>query len=200
MLTEACRQIAPLGDLRVSVNVSARQFLNGTSLIGAVQGALRDSGLPASRLELELTESQVMRNPEYAVGVLQALRALGVRVSIDDFGTGHSSFAYLRQFPLDALKIDRAFVRELAGDRRDRAIVETIAHLAHGLGLEVVAEGIETERQAEITREIGVDLLQGYLFGRPLPLADLKAYLNRCPGEDSAPVAATDSPAEPPRP
>ena len=179
VLREACHQIAPLGDLRVSVNLSVRQFQQGEALIDLVESILAETGLAAERLELELTESLVMRNAKYAGTILDRLRALGVRVSIDDFGTGHSSLAYLRHFALDALKIDRAFIRELEGDVRDRAIVDTIVHLAHGLGLEVVAEGIETENQAQIARDLGVDLMQGWLYARAMPLTDLKDLLKQ---------------------
>lgn len=182
VLREACRQVAPLGQLRVSVNLSVRQFQLGDRLIRLVEEALAESGLAPSRLELELTESLVMRDADYAGRVLEQLRALGVRVSIDDFGTGHSSLAYLRHFALDALKIDRAFIRELEADVRDRAIVETIVHLAHGLKLEVVAEGIETDRQARIAAEIGIDLLQGWYYSRALPLPELIGYLESVNG------------------
>lgn len=186
VLREACRQIAPLGELRVSVNLSVRQFQLGDQLIEVVKEALQASGLAPQRLELELTESLVMRNAAYAGGILERLRDLGVRVSIDDFGTGHSSLAYLRHFALDALKIDRAFIRELEGDLRDRAIVETIVHLAHGLELEVVAEGIETASQAQVAAEIGVDLLQGWHYARALPLPELLAYLESAGRQPSA--------------
>lgn len=182
VLREACRQIAPLGHLRVSVNLSVRQFQLGDRLIRLVEEALTETGLAPQRLELELTESLVMRDADYAGNILSQLRAIGVRVSIDDFGTGHSSLAYLRHFALDALKIDRAFIRELEADVRDRAIVETIVHLAHGLNLEVVAEGIETARQAHIAAEIGVDVLQGWHYARALPLPDLITYLKSSPG------------------
>jgi len=184
VLREACRQVAPLGDIRVSVNLSVRQFQLGDRLIQLVEEALAESGLAPSRLELELTESLVMRDADYAGRILEQLRALGVRVSIDDFGTGHSSLAYLRHFALDALKIDRAFIRELEADVRDRAIVETIVHLAHGLNLEVVAEGIETARQAHIAAEIGVDLLQGWQYSRALPLPELVNYLELVNGQE----------------
>ncbi|MGY2896715.1 putative bifunctional diguanylate cyclase/phosphodiesterase [Deinococcus sp. UYEF24] len=178
VLREACRQIAPLGELRVSVNVSVRQFQLGDQLIELVKEALQSAQLAPNRLELELTESLVMWNAEYAGDILRRLREIGVRVAIDDFGTGHSSLAYIKHFVLDVLKIDRAFIRELESDTRDRAIVETIAHLAHGLGMEVVAEGIETASQASIATQIGVDLLQGWHYARALPLEQLVTYLD----------------------
>ncbi|WP_407571890.1 EAL domain-containing protein [Deinococcus altitudinis] len=186
VLLEACRQIAPLGELRVSVNVSVRQFQLGDQLIELVQEALRSSRLAPNRLELELTESLVMWNATYAGDILRRLREIGVRVSIDDFGTGHSSLAYIKHFVLDALKIDRAFIRELESDTRDRAIVETIAHLAHGLGMEVVAEGIETASQASVATQIGVDLLQGWHYARALPLEQLISYLDSNSGAGQA--------------
>ncbi|WP_157264490.1 bifunctional diguanylate cyclase/phosphodiesterase [Azohydromonas aeria] len=174
-----------LGPLPVAVNLSASQFAGG-GLLEDVQGALRDSGAAPSLLELELTESMVMREPEEAARLLGALRALGVRVSIDDFGTGHSSLAYLKRLPLDAVKLDRSFVRDLPDGPKDAAIAGGVIALAHQLRLQVVAEGVETEAQRECLRHAGCDQVQGYLLGRPMPADALAAWLQARPRRAAA--------------
>jgi EAL domain-containing protein (putative c-di-GMP-specific phosphodiesterase class I) len=151
----------------VSVNLSARQFeTNG--LVEDVARILEDTGLPATALELEITESVVMDQSEAGVRTLRRLRELGVRLVLDDFGTGYSSLSYLKHLPLDTIKIDRTFVAGI-DQVADRSIVDAVIALAHGLGIGVVAEGIETNRQADQLRELGCDLGQGYLFARPMP-------------------------------
>jgi diguanylate cyclase len=136
-----------------------------------VRLALEDHGLQPGYLELELTESAVMRNPDASAETLKALSAMGVHISIDDFGTGYSSLSYLRRFPLDKLKIDRSFIRDLLSNSDDAAIVTAIISLAHSLRLRVVAEGVETEEQLERLRELGCDLYQGFLCSPALPAA-----------------------------
>jgi diguanylate cyclase (GGDEF)-like protein/PAS domain S-box-containing protein len=153
--------------LRVAVNVSTRQLLR-IDLEAEVRIILEETGLPAEFLELEITESAIMQDVAAAVEVLQRLRGLGVSVAIDDFGTGYSSLSYLKQFPIDALKIDKSFVRELSLRESDAAVVKTIISLARNLGLYVVAEGVEHEEQRQFLIREGCDLLQGYLFSRPL--------------------------------
>ncbi|NML14651.1 bifunctional diguanylate cyclase/phosphodiesterase [Azohydromonas caseinilytica] len=165
-----------LGPLRVAVNLSVSQFADG-ELLANVRRALHDSGAPPSLLELELTESMVMRDPEEAARLLQALRALGVQVSIDDFGTGHSSLAYLKRLPLDAVKLDRSFVQDLPDAPKDAAIATGVIALAQQLRLEVVAEGVETQAQRDFLRQAGCDQAQGYFFSRPLPAAALVEWL-----------------------
>jgi diguanylate cyclase (GGDEF)-like protein len=151
----------------VSVNLSARQFeTNG--LVEDVARILEETGLPATALELEITESVVMDQSEAGIRTLRRLRELGVRLVLDDFGTGYSSLSYLKHLPLDTIKIDRTFVAGLDAVA-DRSIVDAVIALAHGLGIGVVAEGIETDRQADQLRELGCDLGQGYLFARPMP-------------------------------
>jgi diguanylate cyclase (GGDEF)-like protein/PAS domain S-box-containing protein len=181
VLGEACRQAARwraqgLPPLRVSVNLSARQFQQA-GLATRVRAALESSGLPPSCLELEITESTVMRDTEEAAGVLRSLKALGVALSIDDFGTGYSSLSYLKTFPLDVLKIDRSFVADVIVDGNDAAITRAIIALAHSLNLEAVAEGVETPEQAAFLRENGCDELQGYLFSPPVWPEELERML-----------------------
>ena len=176
-LADAAAWSARLGRaLPVAVNLSASQFADGELLLAQVRQALRDSGAAPGLLELELTESMVMREPEEAARLLGALRALGVRVSIDDFGTGHSSLAYLKRLPLDAVKLDRSFVSDLPGDRDDAAITGGVIALAHQLRLEVVAEGVETDAQAAFLRAAGCDQAQGFRYGRPMPARELPAW------------------------
>lgn len=157
--------------LRVAVNVSARQIQHG-SLVTSVRDVLRESGFPPESLVLEITESTAMENMGVAIATLTNLREMGVRLALDDFGTGHSSLAYLKRFPVHTLKIDQAFVRGLGPDRPDRAIVAAVIETAHSLGVETVAEGVETAEELATLRELGCDEVQGYLFGRPVPFAD----------------------------
>jgi diguanylate cyclase (GGDEF)-like protein/PAS domain S-box-containing protein len=151
----------------VAVNVSAQQFLRH-SVAHDIAAVLEETGLPPQYLEAELTESAVMSNPTEAIAFLQEIRNLGVSISIDDFGTGYSSLAYLKRFPLDKLKIDAAFVRDIATDPDDAAIVIAIITLAHSLNLVVIAEGVETLEQVRFLEEHGCDQMQGYYFGRPV--------------------------------
>lgn len=171
---QACRQQVAwlaqgLAPLTMAVNLSARQFAD----IGAI---LRDTGIDPARLELEITESTLMRDLERALKLLGACKALGVRLAADDFGTGYSSLASLKRFPVDTQKIDRAFVRDLGGSGEDRAIAQAIITPARTLGLHVVAEGVETRTQVNFLREPRCDELQGYYFGKVVPaeaMADL---------------------------
>ncbi len=163
-------QLEGLGDLRVAVNLSARQFTQ-KALELAIAGMLAEVGLAPHLLELELTESMVMNDVEHAITILRNLKALGVHIAIDDFGTGYSSLAYLRRFPIDVLKIDQSFVKDLTVDADDAAIVRSIISLAHSLRLQVIAEGVETTEQLAFLRSHGCDQMQGYLFSRPLDAA-----------------------------
>jgi EAL domain-containing protein (putative c-di-GMP-specific phosphodiesterase class I) len=173
-----------LGRLRVAVNLSPRQFQQ-PHLVEMVRGSLLEAGLEPCRLELEVTESSVVSNREAAVATLREMRAVGVRVAIDDFGTGHSNLCYLKHLPVDTLKIDRAFVRDLATDTNDEAIVGAVVKLGHSLGLSVKAEGVEEESQSRLLAALGCDEAQGYLFGRPLP-ADAFEKLLRAGKEEEA--------------
>jgi diguanylate cyclase (GGDEF)-like protein/PAS domain S-box-containing protein len=183
VLMEACRQACIWrerfnSDLRIAVNLSARQFFE-PSLIQDVAQVLAESGLPAPNLELELTESIIMDNPEQSARMLQQLKTKGVGLAVDDFGTGYSSLAYLRHFPVDTLKIDRSFVKDLTTSSDDAAICVSIIAMAHALRIKVVAEGIETESQLGFFARRGCDVAQGYLFGKPLPADDCTELLRR---------------------
>jgi len=151
----------------VAVNLSARQFARD-ELATAIMRVLRETGLDPRRLELEITESTVMHNPERAVEVMQQLKRLGVRVAIDDFGTGYSSLSYLKRFPLSSVKIDRSFVLDLPGDKDDAAITQAVIAMAHSLRLRVVAEGVETAEQYRFLEEHQCDEMQGYYFSKPV--------------------------------
>ncbi|WP_148051436.1 EAL domain-containing protein [Inmirania thermothiophila] len=172
MLRLACRAAGAWAAqgrrVRVAVNLSAFQF-ERDELPRQVEAILAEEEVPAELLAVEITEGTLMRHPEAAMRTVGALREMGLRVAIDDFGTGYSSLAYLKRFPVDVLKVDRVFVRDLVEDDADRALVEGIIELGHRLGMAIAAEGVETERQREVLRAAGCDLLQGFLFARPLP-------------------------------
>ncbi len=191
----ACREsgVAPV---RISVNVSARQFREET-LLQQVEQALREECMPPHHLELEITESTAMQDVEATGDILAALDALGVRLAIDDFGTGYSSLAYLKRFPLDALKIDQAFIRDAPRDTNIAAIAEASISLGHKLGLEVVAEGVETADQLAFLRKHACDLIQGFHFSRPLPVDTLTPFLTRHAAGGSGEAAASTADSEP---
>ncbi|HYC42483.1 MAG TPA: EAL domain-containing protein [Noviherbaspirillum sp.] len=181
VLRTACRQVAAwrdagLGSIPVSVNLSARQTRD-PHLVHDIIGALRDVGIPPSQLELEITESVLMDNVHANVELLNRLQTEGIRLSIDDFGTGYSSMAYLKRFPIDQVKIDRTFVRDIPGDGDDEAITTAIIAMAHSLGLSVVAEGVETEAQLDFLRNAGCDIMQGFYFAEPRPPEQVAAFL-----------------------
>jgi diguanylate cyclase (GGDEF)-like protein/PAS domain S-box-containing protein len=181
VITAACKQIAiwqrsGVGPLQVSVNVSGRQLTDG-DLDMEVARALADNLVAAELLELELTESSLLQNSEQTSDCLRRLKRRGVQISIDDFGTGYSSLAYLRRFPVDKLKIDMMFVRNLTTSPPDAAIALAIIGMAHSLDLEVVAEGVETAEQLAYLRSHGCDQIQGYYFSKPLPAPELEALL-----------------------
>ncbi len=181
VIREACRQnkefIANgLPHLRVSVNVSAAQFRK-QNLIEVVKAALGSSQLDPSDLELELTESMLMHDPELAVIVLTKLHKFGVSLSLDDFGTGYSSLSALRRFPLDILKIDQSFIKDLSDNHDDIAIARAIIRLGHSLGMTVIAEGVESEEHMECLAREGCDEIQGYLLSRPVPPAEFEQLI-----------------------
>jgi diguanylate cyclase len=202
ILDEACRAAAAWpattdGQPRkVSVNISARQLRDG-SLVGTVAGALTRSGLKASALCLEITESLIMLDVDHSAAVLGALKDLGVQLSIDDFGTGYSSLARLKSFPLDYLKVDKSFVDGLAADSDDEAIVTSIIDLAHGMGMVVVAEGVEGEHQLAVLRRLRCEAGQGWLWSRAVPEAEFLAWLDALQPAIAAP--ALPAPAAHPR-
>jgi len=161
--------------LTVAVNLSAVQ-LRQANLAEVVSRILDEEGLPAQFLELELTESVAMDNPLAAVKMMDKLRARGVRISIDDFGTDYSSMSYLKRFQAHKLKIDRSFIADLAADPDDEAIIAAIISLAHNLGLQTIAEGVESEEQLSFLHAKGCDEAQGYLFSEPLPATQFEAF------------------------
>ncbi len=179
VLREACRQMAEweaqgLHVPRVAVNLSVQQIERG-DLVEAVTSALAAAGLAPGRLELEVTESVIMREPQRSQALLRDLMNLGVQIAVDDFGTGYSSLAYLKRLSLDRLKIDRSFVGDIGGDAGSEAIVRAVIALARSLGLETVAEGVEREDQAILLRREGCDIAQGFLYGYPVPGPELLA-------------------------
>ena len=181
VLREACRQArawraAGHPDLRVAVNVSARPFQR-PDFADRVLRVLKEVDLPPAALDLEITETVAMANADSSLSVIRELKAKGVRISIDDFGTGHSSLSYLRRFPLDTLKIDQSFVRDLPGDENARAIAAAVIDLAHRMSMTVVAEGVETEDQRRVLDAQACDQLQGYLIHRPLPPEECERLL-----------------------
>ncbi|MFL6582829.1 MAG: putative bifunctional diguanylate cyclase/phosphodiesterase [Burkholderiales bacterium] len=176
VLHTACRQIRQWQDagysLQLAVNVSARQFQD-YDVAELVKDILRDTGVLAQNLEIELTESAVMSDAESSIVTLERLAALGVQIAIDDFGTGYSSLSYLKRLPLDVLKIDQSFVRDISSDPNDAAIVRAIITLARSLGIKVIAEGVENEAQLAFLNAYGCNYAQGYLFGKPLTAAQV---------------------------
>jgi diguanylate cyclase (GGDEF)-like protein/PAS domain S-box-containing protein len=182
VLETACRQVrawhAIVPDLRLAVNLSARQF-HQTALIGKIRDSLARTGLQPNHLEIEITESVAMSDAAFSIQILEDLGRAGVRLAVDDFGTGYSSLGYLRRFPINSLKIDKSFVREIPGVADDATIVRTVIGMAHSLGLEVCAEGVETAEQLAFLRAEGCDRAQGYLFGRPMAAEDVEAFLAR---------------------
>jgi diguanylate cyclase (GGDEF)-like protein/PAS domain S-box-containing protein len=176
VLRTACQQAVKLREsghenVRVSVNLSARQFRE-VSLASRVEAVIRETNLDPRLLELEITESVAVENVELTLGVLTQLRSLGISIAIDDFGTGHSALSYLKRFPIDTLKIDRSFVEDLP-EPADAAIVRAVVQLAQGLGLRVVAEGVETKEQLDFLRDVGCAEVQGFYFGSPIPAAEV---------------------------
>ena len=177
VLKEACRQAASWDDtVRIAVNVSAAQFRR-ENLEHQVRTALRESGLPPSRLELEITEGVLIEDISRASQTLKSLKSLGVMIALDDFGTGYSSLSYLQAFPLDRIKIDRSFVASLGSSARSLAIVRAVIGLAHGFNVPVLAEGVETNEQLSILMRERCDDLQGYLIGRPHPAEMYGEYM-----------------------
>lgn len=189
VLRESCRQLkawessAHLCNLRLSVNVSARQF-GQADFVNQVQQALLNAGCRPERLRLELTESLVVQNIDDVIGKMQELKEIGVSLAMDDFGTGYSSLSVLKRLPLDELKIDQGFVRDILDDIEDSVIVQTIIAMGKNLGLEVIAEGVETSEQAVMLRQFGCMSYQGYLFGKPLPIDRFEESILRSKPED----------------
>ena len=183
VLRESCArnkawQDAGLPPIRVAVNISARQF-QSENLIPAVELALEESGMDSEWLELEITESVVLADADRVAEKLRLLNDMGVRLALDDFGTGYSSLAYLKRFPVQRLKIDQSFVRNLTMDADDAAITKAVIQLGHSLHLDVIAEGVETEEQLAFLRRQHCREIQGFLIGRPMAADDFFAWFGR---------------------
>jgi diguanylate cyclase len=187
VMRTACMQLArwagqaEMSNLTLAVNVSARQFRQH-DFIAQVQAVLQETGARPRLLKLELTESMLAEDVDDIVAKMHGLHALGVGCALDDFGTGYSSLAYLKRMPLDQLKIDQAFVRDVLSDAHDATIAKTIIHLGQSLDFQVIAEGVETEGQRDFLLENGCRLFQGYLYSKPLPLDDFALFVRRSVG------------------
>jgi EAL domain-containing protein (putative c-di-GMP-specific phosphodiesterase class I) len=182
VIDEACRQVAAwdrlgLPPLTIAVNCSTRQFQQPQMLHQTVREALQRSGLQPSRLELEITETVLVQDIGKTRRLLEQFRALGVRIAVDDFGTGYSSLYYLKRLPIDKLKVDKSFVRELESNSDDRTIAASVAALGHSLGLKVIAEGVETSEQLRLLESMHCDEAQGYLWSRPLPADEFPGWV-----------------------
>ncbi|MEK7734925.1 MAG: EAL domain-containing protein, partial [Pseudomonadota bacterium] len=202
VLRQACAQARAWADagrpLRVAVNLSARQFRQ-PGLDGLIRGVLEETGLDPARLDIELTESIIVHDPAAVTAILAGIEKLGVQISIDDFGTGYSSLSYLKRFPIDVLKVDQSFVRDIATDPDDAAIVRAIITMAHALGIQTIAEGVETREQLAFLRENSCDAMQGYYFSRPVPGDEITAMLHakRCLDLGGNPLNQGDFAARP---
>jgi len=188
VLASACRQvrrwqleIPSLAHIAVGVNVSHRQFVS-PAIVDDVERILEETGLGPQSLRLEVTETAAMQSAVKTIETMARLRAMGVLIHMDDFGTGYSSLSQLQRMPLDALKIDREFVKEMNHDETSRSIVDSIIALAHTMSLRVIAEGVETVEQAARLAGAGCDYLQGYHFGRPMPAAEVALLVERREG------------------
>lgn len=184
VMTDACRWLRRWQDralpvVPVAVNISGRQFLNSRRLLDQVASSLKTWKLAPSLLDLELTETSAMTDPENAIQVVNHLKEMGVSCSIDDFGTGYSSLSVLKRFPIRQLKIDRSFISGVAQAPEDTAIVQAVIAMAGALGLGVIAEGVETKEQFDCLRQTGCDQVQGYLFSRPIPGESMEALLGQ---------------------
>jgi EAL domain-containing protein (putative c-di-GMP-specific phosphodiesterase class I) len=187
VLYRACHDAATWdSDIKIAVNLSPSQFKD-KNLLGYIQGALAASGLPAKRLELEITESVLLNDSNVILAILLEIKALGVQISMDDFGTGYSSLSYLRSFPFDKVKIDRSFIKDLPNDKNAMAIIRAIVGLGETFGMTVTAEGVETNEQAVLLALEDCTHLQGYLFSKAVPAGDIPTLIEHFSG---APVVA----------
>ena len=190
VVREVCRQGRAWQDeglppMRIAVNLSASQF-KASNLVESIRSAIDDVRFDARLLEVEITETAVMSDPEESIKTLERLSEMGVLISVDDFGTGYSSMSYLRRLPIDKLKIDRSFINEITARADDASIVQAIVSLAHSLHLKVIAEGVETPEQLEFLRSIGCDQYQGFHFSRPLAVGDFARLMFAIQAERAA--------------
>jgi EAL domain-containing protein (putative c-di-GMP-specific phosphodiesterase class I) len=182
VVEQACQQLQAwekkgMGHISVAINVSSEQFCHG-DLLGSVLDIVKKYATPPESLELEITESLLMKNVDDTISALRAFKDAGIRISVDDFGTGYSSLSYLKQFPLDTLKIDRTFVQDLHNNGDDAAICAAILAMAKELSLSVIAEGVEFEEQLEFLRQHDCDQIQGFLISKPLPPDELETFVH----------------------
>ena len=192
-MREACRQAASWArPLQVAVNLSPAQFLN-TDLVAFVHEVLLQTGLEPGRLELEITEGVLIEDFDRGLSLLRRLKALGVRVSMDDFGSGYSSLTYLQAFPFDKIKIDRAFIMNLGRNPQSAAIVRALIGIGHGLGVTLVAEGVETQDQLDFLVDESCDAVQGYLIGKPAPIDQYRWLVGLDALDDSTPLRAREA-------
>ena len=180
VIDEACKTLSKwrtngLPEFSIAINISARQFVS-ENFIEQIASALKRYNLSAGSLELEITESQAMQNPEKTIYILNELKKLGVSIALDDFGTGYSSLSYLKRFPIDVVKVDRSFIKDIEYDKNDAAITMAAIALSHNLGLKVVAEGVETQQQLDFLNQYQCDIFQGYFFSKPLPEEEVKQW------------------------
>lgn len=193
VLREACRQLREwldqgLCDVSVSVNLSTRQFQDH-ALLDYIDTVLAETGLPAELLDLEITESCAMLSPQQSIQIMHDIRSRGVHLSIDDFGTGYSSLSYLIQLPVNVMKIDQSFVRQIDSDEKAATLCDSINFMAHRMGMKVIAEGVETDVQLKFLLSAAVDIVQGYLFSKPLPASQIMPFVQANPGRDEWGVA-----------
>jgi EAL domain-containing protein (putative c-di-GMP-specific phosphodiesterase class I) len=177
-------QHSKIANLRIAINLSARQCHSDT-LLNCLDRLQEETGVDLRALEMEITETAAMQDPEQTRELLRLLRLRGIKVAIDDFGTGYSSLNYLKLFEIDRIKIDRSFVKDIENDQNDALIASATIALAHTLGLEVIAEGVETEGQCAFLNHELCDEGQGYLFGKPMPIADFEALITDQANTDS---------------
>ena len=191
ILREACREAAswPV-PLQVAVNLSPAQFMHG-DVVSLVHSILLETGLAPGRLELEITEGVLIEDFDRGLALLRRLKGLGVRISMDDFGSGYSSLSYLQAFPFDKIKIDRAFVMNLGRNPQSAAIVRAVIGLGHGLEMSIVAEGVETQEQLSFLAEQGCDAVQGYFIGKPFPIEQYDTLVGRAPSDPAEPARKT---------
>lgn len=164
-------------DLRIAVNISATQLAR-PGLIGAVENALNNSGINPERVDLEITENVVMQNIDHVITTLNEIKNFGINISMDDFGTGYSSLSYLRKLPIDTVKIDRSFVRNIPHDKEDVSIAQAIIAMSKSLGLQIIAEGVENIKQVNFFKQEGCTIVQGFLFSKPVSAPDFKLMLD----------------------
>jgi EAL domain-containing protein (putative c-di-GMP-specific phosphodiesterase class I) len=191
ILREACREAAswPM-PLQIAVNLSPAQFMHG-DMVSLLHSILLETGLTPGRLELEITEGVLIEDFDRGLALLRRLKALGVRISMDDFGSGYSSLSYLQAFPFDKIKVDRAFVMNLGRNHQSAAIVRAVIGLGHGLEMSIVAEGVETQEQLSFLSDEGCDAVQGYFIGRPQPIGQYAALVGRGGGNTVEPARKT---------